>query len=108
MKVDFTDNGERAKLLKNVKRVVVKVGSRLLMDVENVSARQRVEELVKEIAGLRDWHGAFEDKGPPEEHGVEAGPCGGRPMRIDGAVRSGVVRAGLPLRTTVADGGGSA
>ena len=54
MKVDFTDNGERAKLLKNVKRVVVKVGSRLLMDVDGVSARQRVTELVKEIAVLRE------------------------------------------------------
>ncbi|MCR4576002.1 MAG: glutamate 5-kinase, partial [Lentisphaeria bacterium] len=53
MKVDFTDNGERAKLLKNVKRVVVKVGSRLLMDVAGVSAQQRVEELVREIAALR-------------------------------------------------------
>ena len=50
MLVDYTDNGERAKLLKNVKRVVVKVGSRLLMDVDGVSARQRVTELVKEIA----------------------------------------------------------
>ena len=54
MKVDFIDNGERAKLLKNVKRVVVKVGSRLLMDVDGVSARQRVTELVKEIAILRE------------------------------------------------------
>ena len=54
MKVDFQDNGERAKLLENVKRVVVKVGSRLLMDVNGVSARERVTELVEKIAVLRE------------------------------------------------------
>lgn len=53
MSIFFTDEGRRADVLKGVKRVVVKVGTQLLMGVKGVSKGQRVEELVAQIAALR-------------------------------------------------------
>lgn len=47
------DTGERAALLKGVRRAVVKVGTRLLTDVQGVSAADRIDALVGALAGLR-------------------------------------------------------
>jgi len=52
--VAFEDRGERADLLRGVSRVVLKVGTRLLADVAGVSKRERVEQLVAQIAWLRE------------------------------------------------------
>ncbi|NLE53653.1 MAG: glutamate 5-kinase [Lentisphaerae bacterium] len=54
MHYQFEDNGTRANLLPGIHRVVVKVGTRLLMDVDGQSAAERVNQLVAAIAGLRD------------------------------------------------------
>jgi glutamate 5-kinase len=48
------DGGVRAVALKGVRRVVVKVGTRLLTDVDGVPASERIDLLVGAIAGLRE------------------------------------------------------
>lgn len=53
MKYEYSDNGARANSLANVKRIVVKVGSKLLMDMPNQTAMQRIEELVSQIHTLK-------------------------------------------------------
>ncbi|MBP5638910.1 MAG: glutamate 5-kinase [Victivallales bacterium] len=53
MQYDYNDDGSRQKILKQVKRVVVKVGSRLLMDVEGISPAERIASLVAEIHAMR-------------------------------------------------------
>lgn len=53
MEYDFKDNGARKKLLGDIKRVVIKIGTRLLMDVSGQTPEQRIEQLVHEIALLR-------------------------------------------------------
>jgi glutamate 5-kinase len=49
----YQDNGQRAQLLPGVKRVVVKVGTQLLMRVPGTTEAQRVVELVAQVAALR-------------------------------------------------------
>jgi glutamate 5-kinase len=53
MAFSVTDDGARTAALKGVRRVVVKVGTRLLTDVDGVSAAERIDQLVEAIAGLR-------------------------------------------------------
>ncbi len=48
------DNGERRQALAGVRKVVIKVGTRLLADMRGVSKRRRVEQLVARVAGLRE------------------------------------------------------
>ncbi|MFO7821741.1 MAG: glutamate 5-kinase [Lentisphaeria bacterium] len=47
------DTGERALALRDARKVVIKVGTRLLTDIDGASKAQRVYELVKAIADLR-------------------------------------------------------
>lgn len=54
MQYQFEDHGERAQALEGVRRVVVKVGTQLLMDVAGVSKGERIQQLVDEIAVLRE------------------------------------------------------
>ncbi len=49
----YQDNGQRGQLLPGVKRVVVKVGTQLLMKVPGTTEAQRVVELVAQLAALR-------------------------------------------------------
>jgi len=49
----YRDAGQRAAALKNVSRAVVKVGTRLLTDTDDLSKGGRAEQLVRAIAGLR-------------------------------------------------------
>ena len=49
----FEDKGERTAQLHNIRRVVVKVGTRLLMDVKGEEPAARVNSLANEIAELR-------------------------------------------------------
>ncbi|MFA4943386.1 MAG: glutamate 5-kinase [Lentisphaeria bacterium] len=53
MSISYQDDGQRAELLRGVKRVVVKVGSQLLMRVPGTTEAQRVFELVAQLAALR-------------------------------------------------------
>ncbi|NLG14580.1 MAG: glutamate 5-kinase [Lentisphaerae bacterium] len=53
MRYSYADSGERSLILRGVKRVVLKIGTRLLMDVPGICARERVAQLVNEIALLR-------------------------------------------------------
>ena len=53
MAFSASDDGVRATALKGVRRVVVKVGTRLLTDVDGVSAAERIDLLVGAIAELR-------------------------------------------------------
>lgn len=48
--LDADKNGERTRILGGVRKVVIKVGTRLLADIRGVSKRQRVEELVAQVA----------------------------------------------------------
>jgi glutamate 5-kinase len=50
----FEDDGLREDRLKSVKRVVIKVGTRLLMDVPGESPEERVQKLIAEVAKLRN------------------------------------------------------
>jgi glutamate 5-kinase len=54
MRYNYKDNGCRQAVLKDVRRVVVKVGTRLLTAVDGVSKGERVEQLIAQIAWLRD------------------------------------------------------
>ncbi len=49
----YKDTGQRARALTNIGRIVVKVGTRLLTDMDSVSKAERVEQLVHAVAGLR-------------------------------------------------------
>ncbi len=49
----FEDGGLRQTHLKGVKRMVIKVGTRLLMDVPGEAPEERVQKLIAEIAELR-------------------------------------------------------
>ena len=49
----YQDNGQRGQFLSGVKRVVLKVGTQLLMKVPGTTEAQRVTELVAQIAALR-------------------------------------------------------
>jgi glutamate 5-kinase len=53
MSFAYKDEGERARVMQGVRRLVVKVGTRLLADMPGVSAAQRIQELVDQIAILR-------------------------------------------------------
>ncbi|NOY80190.1 MAG: glutamate 5-kinase [Kiritimatiellaeota bacterium] len=48
------DNGERRRALNGVRKVVIKIGTRLLADIHGVSKRRRVEQLVARTAELRE------------------------------------------------------
>jgi glutamate 5-kinase len=50
----FEDHGERAHALDSARRLVIKVGTRLLMDVPGVHKSERVRQLVEQVAQLRD------------------------------------------------------
>lgn len=54
MQYVFEDHGERAQALEGVRRLVVKVGTRLLMDIPGVSKGERIQQLVDEVAVLRE------------------------------------------------------
>ena len=54
MSLSYNDTGIRQRVLENVRRVVVKVGTRLLTGVDGVSKGERVEQLIAQIARLRD------------------------------------------------------
>lgn len=54
MQYDYEDKGARLGVVSGVKRIVIKVGTRLLMDVEGVSPQERIRQLVHEIHGLRE------------------------------------------------------
>ena len=51
--IRFADGGERDHALSDVRKVVIKVGTRLLTGVDGSSKAQRVYELIETIAGLR-------------------------------------------------------
>lgn len=53
MGISYTDNGERAAVLKGVRRLVIKVGSRLLISGKDAATGQRIEEIIARIAELR-------------------------------------------------------
>lgn len=53
MKHSLTDQGERAQVLANVRRVVIKVGTRLITDMPDTSKGDRVRGLVAAVAALR-------------------------------------------------------
>ncbi|MBQ6472265.1 MAG: glutamate 5-kinase [Victivallales bacterium] len=53
MNCDFEDNGARVKALAGVRRVVIKLGTRLLMDIRGQEMPERVARLVEQIAWLR-------------------------------------------------------
>ncbi len=53
MDYTYQDNGERQELLRNVKTVVIKVGTQLLTDMAGESKEERVRRLVEQIAELR-------------------------------------------------------
>lgn len=50
---DYEDRGQRAVALRSVTKVVIKVGTRLLTDVDGVSKAERVRDLVRALAALR-------------------------------------------------------
>ncbi|MBN2450458.1 MAG: glutamate 5-kinase, partial [Lentisphaeria bacterium] len=49
----FADRGERRRVLRQVRRVVLKVGTRLLTDMGPTPVAERVRELVAAVHGLR-------------------------------------------------------
>ena len=53
MAYDYEDSGQRAVALRSVTKVVIKIGTRLLTDVDGVSKAERVRDLVRALAGLR-------------------------------------------------------
>ena len=53
MNYDLQDGGIRNQIMSGVRRVVVKVGTRLLMDVKGIEPAQRIESLVNELIWLR-------------------------------------------------------
>ena len=53
MQYTYEDGGVRSEFLANVHRVVIKVGTRLLMDVPGETPAQRAESLIEEIYQLR-------------------------------------------------------
>lgn len=53
MSFHYQDQQQRASVLRTVKRVVLKVGTRLLTDVDGASKKARIEQLVAQIARLR-------------------------------------------------------
>lgn len=53
MNYTLEDKGERQAALKGVKRVVIKIGTRLLMDVKGETPEERVQKLIAEVAELR-------------------------------------------------------
>ncbi len=54
MKYAFDDNGQRRTALSDARRIVIKVGTRLLTDVAGMSEAERVDQLVAEATDLRN------------------------------------------------------
>lgn len=54
MNYDIVDNGARTEQLADVKRVVIKIGTRLLMDVKGQEPEERVAQLIEQISALRN------------------------------------------------------
>ncbi len=79
MKYDYEDNGIRETLLKGVHRVVIKVGSRLLLDMDGAPEEERIGQLVAEIASLR-------------QKGLQV------ILVSSGAIGTGLVQLGTPTR----------
>ena len=50
----YSDTGQRAEALENVRKVVLKVGTRLLTDMGDVSKAQRVQQLIDAVTRLRE------------------------------------------------------
>lgn len=53
MPIFFKDAGQRRKILTGVRRVVIKVGTRLITGVEGVSKADRISQLISAVDGLR-------------------------------------------------------
>ena len=53
MQYDYADNGTRGEVLTQVRRVVVKIGTRLLMDVKGQGPAERIRQLMKVVGELR-------------------------------------------------------
>lgn len=53
MDYSYGDNGQRREILRHVRKVVIKVGTRLLTDVADESKETRVRRLIDQIARLR-------------------------------------------------------
>jgi len=53
MQYDYADNGTRGEVLAQVRRVVVKIGTRLLMDVKGQGPAERIRQLMKVVGELR-------------------------------------------------------
>jgi len=53
MQYDYADNGTRGEVLAQVRRVVVKIGTRLLMDVKGQGPAERIQQLMKVVGKLR-------------------------------------------------------
>lgn len=54
MDKQYQDSGQRKDTLKDLRKVVVKVGTRLLTGIDNCSKAERVSQLVGKIATLRE------------------------------------------------------
>ena len=54
MHYSYDDTGERQAVLRQLTRVVIKVGTRLLTDIDDQSKTERVEQLVAALARLRE------------------------------------------------------
>jgi len=53
MTILYTDQGQRQQVLASVRKVIIKVGTRLLTGIDGASKQERVEQLVAQIAALR-------------------------------------------------------
>ena len=53
MQYDLQDNGVRRRVLGGVKRVVIKIGTRLLMDIRGEEPSRRIQQLIDQVASLR-------------------------------------------------------
>ena len=53
MQYDMNDSGTRRRLLGSIRRVVVKIGTRLLMDMQGQEPSQRIGQLIDQVARLR-------------------------------------------------------
>jgi len=53
MRYSYEDSGERKAALRDVRKIVIKVGTRLLTDIKGASGEERTEQLIAQIARLR-------------------------------------------------------
>ena len=79
MSIYYTDTGQRQNILAGVQRVVIKVGTRLIMGVPGVSEADRIRQLVAELDRLR-------------QRGLDV------ILVTSGAIGAGIVVLGTPKR----------